>query len=514
MINRSDLRFIEGIISVADSNFKFVEETGKRFALAMRTALKNLKPNRELVLNARACKESDENIQQSSGNLKIFLTEYLLKSHELHVGETVWVKKLNPFPLERVLVGFYSKEKYLWAQESLATFLLDSLTSGPVTVRENSTLYFPNDQEQRPTEKKGEECSQMLILQCDPMLQGCITSETSLVITKLEETEIPFVSKINKTKSVAVSSDSLENFLVSDFTHDLAQGLSRDLSGESTSQGRAHQLRVRVLNYNKTNNDLSYDASSRVYVSVATLINLHLFHGCWVKICRNSPHLCADGKQEDEVVESASSSQGKHVDESSSTTTECHFVQLLAAASKSDNNDYLCGEDTTCIYPLADGDEIEDGVIYIAPLLYFNLFSKFNSQEEPPHAVYISPNCDTTTLVNAESSTASKTGKPPFATEAHISLVHSPYYKAGDSFDGALASYFKAPRILTVGDVFFVHHDWQRNSDARKVSGVADDQGQRDVVVYFKVTQLVCESGKAKSCFVDVEHTSLYQVSG
>ena len=492
-----NLPFTEGIISSSNSDSTFVNFPGERFAVAVKTSLEGSDQQGDLILNVRS---SDKEVQQSGGNLKVLLSENVLKSRGLYVGKTVWVKKVNPIPLQRVVVGISSEETYLWAHVSLASFLLKSLSSGPITVRENDLLYLQND---HVTGDK-EEGSEVLILQNEPVLQGCITSETCLVITKLEKTEIQPASKISETESL---SDSLETFLVSDFTRNLitqGQLCDHDQPNEKTSQEKTHHFRVSVFNSDKMNYlDLCQGVSSRVYVSVETLIDLCLFNGSWVKIYRDLTDLHVHDKQEEQDSESMTISQQKYCDERFYAKIKYHLVQLVAVDDKS----------TTNISSLINSDEVEDGVLYIAPLLCFNLFGKItpNVNDHPP--VYISPNFNETALPNGESNTESTSGKPPFAIEAHIALIHSPYYKVGESFDGALMSYFKVPRILTVGDVFFVYHDWQRNTDAQKMASTSDDQWQRDLVVYFKVTRLVCGSSEANSCFVDVEHTSLYQVS-
>ena len=495
-LRTSNLPFTEGIISTSNSDSTFVNSIGERFPVAVKTYLEGSDSQGDLILNVRS---SDKEVQQSGGNLKVFLSENVLKSRDLYVGKTVWVKKVNPIPLQRVVVGISSEGTYLWAQSSLASFLLKSLLSGPITVRENDILYLHNDQ---ATGEK-EEGSEVLILQNEPVLQGCITSETCLVITKLENTEIQPSSKISKTESLVLLSDSLETFLVSDFTRNLInQGQPSDYQQENANQEKILQFKVNVFNWEKVNNvDLSHDVSSSVYVSVETLIDLCLFSGSWVKIY-NDLHDKQD-KQEEQDSESMTISQQKYCNERCYTEIKYHLVQLVVIGDQS----------TTNISSLINSDEVEDRVLYITPLLYFNLFGKFtpNMNNHPP--VYISPNFNATTLTNGDSNTESTGGKPPFATEAHIALIHSPYYKVGESFDGALMSYFKVPRILTVGDVFFVYHDWQRNSDTQKLAGASDDQWQRDLVVYFKVTRLVCERNEANSCFVDIEHSSLYQVS-
>ena len=510
----SDLPFTEGIITAPDNDFISVEETGKRFALALRTALKCLNPNRDLVLNVRSCKESEGKIQQSGANLKIFLSEKLLNKHELHFGETVWVKRVNLSPLEKVVVGFLSEEKYLWGHKSLATFLLNSLSSGPLVVRENESFCLPDDEGKSLAYDKEEGLSVVSILQCEPVSQGCITSETSLVVTKLTMPEILSFSEISETDSLVLPPDSCEHFFVSDFAHDLPGSQPHDQPCNDCVVRRTHQLQVNVLD-SKMNSDadVTCDVTSRVFVSLATLIDLQLFNGSWVKISIRSLRAFSDSKLENNSVEEGSSRHGNGLHERSCATSECqcHVVQLLAAASKNERDNNFIGEDITCVYALANRDELEDGIAYVSPLLYFNLFKKTDDYDLAP-VIFISPICDTT-QVQDKSSTTSRIFEPSFATEAHIALVHSPQYKAGDSFDGALASYFKVPRMLTVGDIFCVQYDWHDGSNMGKVANSGDKQGWRNLVVYFLVTRLVCETGDAKSCFVDMEHSSLYQVS-
>ena len=511
-LHASDLPFTEGIIAASDNDFISVEETGKRFTLALRTALKYLNPSRDLLLNVRSCKESDGKIQRSGANLKIFLSEKLLNKHELRVGEAVWVKRVNPFPLEKVVVGISSEEKYLWGRKSLAAFLLNSLASGPLIVRENEAFCLPDDHQKSLACDKEEGLSEVSILQCEPVLQGCITSQTSLVITKLTVPEILSFSEVSDANSLVLPPDSCENFFVSDFACDLLGSQPRDLSSNDCMIRKTHQLRVNVLDSKiKSDEHLTCDVNSRVFVSLATLIDLQLFNGSLVKISAQSPHAFSDSKLFNDSVEAGSSSQGNGLHERNCAISECHIVQLLAAASKNEHDDNFIGEDITCLYPAANRDELEDGIAYVSPLLYFNLFNKTNDHDPVP-VIFISPIC-VTTPAQDKPSTASKIFKPSFATEAHIALVHSPRYKAGDSFDGALASYFKVPRMLTVGDVFCVHYDWHQGSNMEKVTSSGDKQGWRNLVVHFQVTRLVCEEGVAKSCFVDMEHSSLYQVS-
>ena len=507
----SDLHFLEGVISLGYGDSIFTQETGKRFTLALRTDLQSLTSKKDLILNACACNETDLNIHSPDENLKIFILENVLNNHEIRAGETVWVKKVNPVPLERIVLGISSEERFLWAKKFLAPCLRDSILAGPVILRENDTFYLPEDRCEISTDTKRKRWFQFTVLQCEPVLQGSITSETSLVVSKLDELDISSASKNSWAKEGIIQADSSDIFLISDFARNLSQERPRDLP-EGGLVGRSHQLTVKVFNWDiKNDADSTCDANSRLYVSLATLIDLRLFNGSWVKICTDHPDAVGDNKQGkhcSDVHEAPNQSPW----DKSCRTGKCHMVQVVAATSKTEHKDYMNSGIGDSFIPLINCREILRGVGYITSVLHFNLFHKSTLYDATSPSIYIHAISDKA-QTEADTSTASKSGKPPFATEAHISLVHSPHYKVGDSFDHALKTHFRVPRVLTVGDIFYVHHNWQENGDAKAQPRAGDDQGRRNLSVYFQVTRLVCETDEVTSCLVDLEHSSLYQVS-
>lgn len=511
----SDLAFLDGFISLGYDDSIFMQETGKRFALALRTDLQYFMSKKDLILNVCACKEADLNIGSPDENLKVFILENLLNNHEICVGETAWVRKTNPVPLERIVIGISSEERFLWANEFLASCLCDSILDGPVILRENDVFYLHEDQHTISTDSKGKQWFHFSVLQCEPVLQGSITSETSLVVSKLDDLAISSASANSGAKTGKDQPDSSDIFLVSDFARNLPWSLSQERSHDLCEGGsveRSNELKVEVFDWDiKNDADLTCDANSRLYVSLATLIDLRLFNGTWVKICTDHAEALSDNKQEKHYSDLHEASNHDPSDKSCNIS-KCHIVQVVAAASKTEHKDYMNSGIGDTFIPFINCNEIQHGVGYITSVLHFNLFHKSTSYNATSPSVYIHTISDKT-QIEAGSSTESKNCKPPFATEAHISLVHSPHYKAGDSFDHGLASHFKVPRVLTVGDVFYVHHNWQENGNSQKQPSSADDQGKRNLLVYFQVTQLVYETDEVKSCLVDTEHSSLYQVS-
>lgn len=507
----SDLPFLEGIISLGCGDSGFVQETGTRLALALRTDLQFLTPKKALILNVRTCKETDVNFRSPDENLKVFILENVLNNHDIHVGQTVWIKKANPVPLERIVIGVSSEERFLWANKFLAPCLRDCILAGPVILRENEVFYLPEDLHEISTDSKGKRWFHFSTLQCKPALQGCITSDTSLVVSKLDELDITSSSENNRIKTEKDWSDSSDVFLVSDFARNLPGSLSQERSHHLSAAcmlGRSHQLKVKVLDWDIRNDeDWTCDASSRLYVSLATLIDLRLFNGSWVKICIDHADVVGHNKQEKHC-----SDVPEALNQDPCDISKCHIVQVVAATSKTEQKDYMNSETGNSFIPFTNCNKIQRGVAFITSVLHFNLFHKSTLYDSTSPSVYIHTISDKA-QIEADSSTASKSGKPPFAAEAHISLVHSPHYRAGDSFDHALALHFKIPRVLTVGDVFYIHYNWQENGDAKIQPSSADDQGKRNLLIYFQVTRLVCETDEVMSCLVDVEHSSLYQVS-
>lgn len=500
-LHGSDLLFTEGIISACDEIFVSGGGTDKRFPVALRSASKFMVPKRDLLLNVHSRKESDENGQGNCGKLKIFLLDRVLHKYELRDGEMVWVKQVKPFPLERVVIAILSEEKYLWSRKFLATFLRKSLSSGPVIIRENDVFYLPDDQEKSVMRsQKGELL--VKVLQCEPVQQGSVTQHTSVVITKSSMPEEWALE--NKATSVDVSDEFLDNFLLSHFTLHHGETFSNEACVDSLTV-TAHKLLVHSLD-SRMENEGNYSCN-RIFVSLSTLVNLKLFNGSWVKIDMNKPQ----GHANYQLKKDCPRQEGPCLDGSLAMSNH-RVVQLIAVNSINTlEKNHFAGHHMEFI-SLANGNEIEDGVGYISPLLSFNLFGKVNIPVETGHTIYICPIYDAPhTGKDPSHDTMSKTWQPAFATEVHIALVQSPHYKAGDSFDGALAEYFKVTSLLTVGDIFFVTWNWQRNVDTMNSHSTSDERC-RNVVVYFQVTKLVCAQNDVKSCFVDVEHSSLYQV--
>lgn len=60
---------------------------------------------------------------------------------------------------------------------------------------------------------------------------------------------------------------------------------------------RSNELKVEVFDWDIKNDvDLICDVNSRVYVLLVILIDLRLFNGIWVKICKNYVDVFSDNK--------------------------------------------------------------------------------------------------------------------------------------------------------------------------------------------------------------------------
>ena len=546
-----NFHFAECIVSELQGASLFGEEFGRRFVLSMRATPHLCNRVKDLVVNACFCKESDAKKQRSNdGEQKIFALETFLQSHGLQSGQMLWVRKVSPMQLQTVLVGISSDEGFLWAQNSLASFLLDALRYGPIAARGNETVFL-NCYECGDIVGKTD-FSELHILQCQPVLQGSITAQTSIIISKIMKSNSSRNLGADESNSIPRVMQSLDNYYISDFTRNLPRVRERMQQIYDLGHEKVFQLTAYALDWKAMKGlGVTCDDNSRLFVHVTTLIDYCLFHGSWVKISASqtsvetidiaqaSHHKGGFGerpvvefveRQEDSQEQikmdgtgNENCKQGASGEGCIEENTVCHIVQVFAADAGNNSNQTSSDLDVknseSIINATCLGEtQIENGVIYMTPLLFFNIFGRNSFCGATPKAVHVSPICkktDTRNICsgfhcNADSTaTKSRNERPPFAKEAHIGLVNSPFYKIGDSFDGALAVHFKVPKLLTVGDIFHIQHSWLDDNDNRR----SEEQLLRDVPVYFQVTNLSCQDDKAKTCFVDTEHTSLYQVN-
>ena len=561
----ADFPFTEAVVLQGSENLKLCENNGKNFVLACKTSTSFTKSGiyrKDLLLNAcvndtdladfkkSLSKNQFKDLPCNGDDLVLVVPEDLFLHQEFNFGQIAWVKKSIAIPLQRIFVGTTTEESYAWAERCLVPFLLRFSEDGPILVREKDI--FPYD-----AKKESAVHQTLFILQCEPVQQGIITPGTSIVISRMENKT--FNEQKEETEDLNVNqSDIFTSFLISDFTHPVREFWSRDslanLSQEGIGCKPIFKLKVEiilhpnVININSSAGTVVADDVNRLYVSMATLLSMSLFNGSWIKVwipqSNRSEECCHRDTEEGLAVQKYDELSADHkrgsavnilVDQasaedccenldqgSSSAKPAFHIVQLFAIdEGHSTESAGLDGKGTklhSTEIAYRPDTESQDHLAFLSPLLYFNLFGSASFSSSEPRFLCMSPvDSDMKSLWIQESAqdkdsrTSPEPTHPPLASEVQIALVVSPVSKALDLFDKALTRHFKVPRLLTTNDVFFVEYDWKEDIDNR--STYSEERKMRNFGVYFKVTKLVCGTFDAVSALVDVQHTSLYQVS-
>lgn len=276
---------------------------------------------------------------------------------------------------------------------------------------------------------------------------------------------------------------------------------------------------------------------------MATLMSIGLFNGTWVKVWRQKTDKTKEHTQI-QTCYSCSTMDPLSSESCPSRNMEKKFEGVRSGEGTSESVTKKCSDTESSLDQRSDSEKpafhivqlfaIDEGLFerrlnlksaksmkstdseikhqsLLSPSLFFNLFGSFCNMEPRPLCMAPVQSSVKSSWVQApiqHRDSRPDPAHPPFATDAHVALVLSPVSKALDVFDEALTRHFTHSRLLTVGDVFGVEWGWREVS-----SSATEAQKQRNCHIFFRVTKLVCRRQDVVSSFVDVKHTSLYQVS-
>lgn len=457
-----------------------------------------------------------ENLRQTLEGFK------LSRRSAINPKLTVFVRKFTPFPLSKIVFEAESEESYQWASKQLKKFVAENTSKSYGVLRERELLSACVCSDGKP--------ALLHIVHSEPFVQGIITPETCVIITKMFrdcEAEIINHNDVEETAHV-LEIPAAESLLISDFTNNLAE-LSIDHQGsnflmDSVIDLNAHyspkclELGVCLQMQPETHQQC------KGFVSLETLSALKLFHGTWIKVCvqqaasskqfsEGGLHCIIDSVDEEKLKSFGSDmkmqDQQNGYSKVETEEKQFHVVQLFCIENTTLNSSSFCEfSPMTC-----HSGKLNNHILYVSPLLYYNLTGCcYQDTNQETVDTFVQPmsedsHNDQETLSHSLSQTS--VYEPPFVNEAHISLIASPDVTGSDLFNTHLMDYFSIPRLLTVGDVFFVKHDWQISADD---NNVAEEPKPRKMLVYFKVTKLVYKKSERAFGFVDTEHSTLYQV--
>ncbi|KAI3352687.1 hypothetical protein L3Q82_020153, partial [Scortum barcoo] len=409
-----------------------------------------------------------------SGRVPLLTSRLFLRLHGLQrPGSAGSVRPLEPVQLQRVVLAARSRHGLRGAAaERLTGRLLELCSRGQVLLaRQGDPLLLPPLQGEDPGQ-----LTELLVLDCSPVIQGRITADTSLVLTDcLDSADPPGPPPPSRPLRLCVS----------DFAH-FADGLvggrslleNRKLLGSGFSgvlQALECRLEVRLGGAERWvgvrgQQGGGVDVDSCVFVSKQLLLRLGLFNHEWVKLSRPggaSRPARGGGVCRDRLV------SVQVVDPDPQNLDEIGFIS------------------TTLWFNMTNGDEIPERSCTLR-------LRRWRPSPPPPTA--------------RRSDSFCRWASPPFAGELHIQPVASPLYNNLSCYDDLLSDHFRTPRLVSLGDVLTVpagnHPDLLENNS----EGI-----HRCPVLFFKV-QKVCPSAErggeeeegGGAYLADRLHTSLY----
>ncbi|XP_078391394.1 peroxisomal ATPase PEX6-like [Cetorhinus maximus] len=416
--------------------------------------------------------------------------------------------------LTKVVLGARSKASLCWAgSQSFANGLLI------LTCQRQQILLRQGDAPTVPYhplfgEDSGEVFAHLLelvVLECQPVLQGLLSVNTSLVLTDFRDP--------NQHANELQSARLLQPLYVSDFAHytralwgsGLVLEPGKTLDSDMVTFLQALECRLEVMVADlpgladsgklqpsaMAGEHRGLDADNLLVLTKPALQQLGLFNGEWVLISILEP---AVEKERGIAPETEAARSSRSVEPGS-----CSSPRALGSNSARWLNGRLA---SVLVVEVANSARLElaDNMAAISHTLWFNI-SKGSPVPISNRTLKVKrlyrPSCVEKQLKDSRSALS----VPPLAKELHVKVIFSPTYNARDVYDGVLFEHFKTQRLVHLGDVLCV-----RTRGKAEFIASCSERCVRWPVLYLKVRSVSGDgdSDMVSGFLADTEHTSLY----
>ncbi|XP_038066239.1 peroxisome assembly factor 2-like [Patiria miniata] len=479
-------------------------------------------------------------VSESPGTLTLYASERFHGHYRIADSEDVFIRVVKAFPLTKVVFGARSARCYEWARNRLfSTELLVSTCQQKVLVRSGDEFLAPVIHKFSRDETHSLSNYQDLVaLECEPVMQGIISVNTSIVITHIDDGRHSQV-EVPRGKE-EIDDEALRNGFLNGFPDPLI------ISEFACQRDAPNVLYLRPVIIPKisthvtaTVNHLTCtedqcETELRVGVTKATLIELCALNGSWVVV---SIPCGENGRESDtELVEQPDSVPQEKGCQDVETSPESMKVTDIEAAKTAKESAHLAQvfvidqKQFGTASDLKDGDdrnvadasydkERRDGedelfpdneVLFLSPRLWFNLQHHPSRLIQPDAVVSIwlaKMELEQRDSILASSKSISTSCQPPLAREIHLGLIKSPDYPMTSKFDQAIKKYFTEARIVSLGDVVTL----STKEFPEYTHDISEGVHTRYPFIYFKVIKIEPQVEEAVSYMVDSLHTTVFQ---
>lgn len=372
-------------------------------------------------------------VSEVPNTVTLYSTEFFHKHYRLSDAEDVYIRCVKVFPLTKVIFGAKTAQCYEWAKNHVfSTGLLVSACQQKVLVRNGDQFLAPvipvfhSDDAYNMSNYHD-----LVALECEPVMQGVITVNTSIVITQMDGSDDDVQNRVGNTAEDR-HNDERNNHagvvilpeprLVSEFAlqlNDVENLSSLNNISHSPAESPIHRINELLLRPVLVPKSLTHElsmlnsmctadeqceASYRVGVTKATLMRLNAFNGSWVCVTvpdhANDVHTALH--QASSYPESTASGSTKSVntvrmasdleeskdniknmsqvndDAPQSVERRTHLAQVYVMNQNAHTSEISDdGEGTAHIpYDQDTGKDVlypEDNALYLSPQLWFNL---------------------------------------------------------------------------------------------------------------------------------------------
>ncbi|XP_062896524.1 peroxisomal ATPase PEX6 [Mobula hypostoma] len=398
--------------------------------------------------------------------------------------------------LNRVVLGARTRVSLRWASSPAFAngLLVLACQRQPVLLRQGDAPIVPyHPLLGEDSETVLARLLELVVLECQPVLQGVLTVSTCLLLTDFREPgELPPAQPLHL----------LQPLCLSDFAHYArglwASGLSLepDRPTDFLSILRALECRLEVtvadlLGLASSSElrlgDRALDLDSCLLLNRRTLYRLGLFHCQWVLVSMPEP------PTEAEQLRSELESPRPETGVQGQSSGWRPVTELLA-----------------CVLVLEGGEgaslELGQDMAAISHTMWFNI-SKGAPVPTSHRALRVKRFYQGPELQKGLGESHSELCEPPVAEELHVEVVHSPTYDSRANYDGLIFQHFRTSRLVHVGAVLCVQ--------TRGKPEFIESCTERRVgwpVIYLRVRSVSggAESKAAPGYLADTEHTSVY----
>uniref|UniRef100_UPI00398F2AF8 peroxisomal ATPase PEX6-like n=1 Tax=Pristiophorus japonicus TaxID=55135 RepID=UPI00398F2AF8 len=460
-------------------------------------------------------REQGAGVTQSEGPLRIYTSKLFPKHYGLWAEEaeaapgTGWlrVSLVKSVPtLSKVVLGARSRASLRWAssQNFANGLLILSCQHQQVLLRQGDSPTVPY----HPLfgEDSGLVLAHLLelvVLECQPVLQGVLTINTSLVLTDFREANQPQPSELQPLRL-------LQPLCVSDFAHyagslwgaGLGLEPSRPLDCDFMTflQALECRLEVRVcdlpglvesgkLRPRAAGLDGGLDPDSCLVLSKQAVQRLGLFNREWVLVSLLEP---AAERERERGARPELERPSRNTDPGPRSSPGASTGRLASVV----------------VADAGRGAQVElaENMAAISHALWFNL-SNGSGLPTSSRTLKVKRFYQPSNGRRRAKDSRSALCVPPLAKELHVAVIFSPTYSARAVCDGVLFDHFTTQRLVYAGDVVCV-----RTRGKAEFIEKCTEGSVRWPVLYLKVRSVSGEgeSDGVAGFLADTEHTSLY----